>query len=355
MKPALSRTNAAAPAAPSAPPRRKLRRLLRLAAWNALFIIAGLALVALGGEAYFRVTKPFMHPVYPREFVPGVGVLLKPNAEMRITNRLDFWTVSRTNSLGFLDREPPAPSAGGYPVAIIGDSFVEAWEVPIADKFQVRLEEMAAAQLPRLNLTASAFGRGNTGQAEQLSYYDHYARQLRPRLLVLVFTDNDVWNNHPVLSAIRKARDPQHLPFFSVARRPDGTLALRPPDPDYWKFALPSPPPRPSPSRIDRALNEAGKVSWFALWLKTKKERLFPSNTGETVRRFRADALRQRPQYAPILEDADSPSWDMVRDLADQLARGELCPFTPKPWNTPPLRWRSSGNGPTATPRNWLY
>ena len=62
-------------------------------------------------------------------------------AEVRWTNGLDFWTVSRTNSPGFLDREPPDPerAAASRHVAVFGDSFVEAKEVAVADKFHVRL------------------------------------------------------------------------------------------------------------------------------------------------------------------------------------------------------------------------
>ena len=322
----MSRTNAAAPDAPPAPPRRKLRRLLRLAAWNALFISIGLALIALGGEAYFRLTKPYMEKSLPQEFVPGVGILLRPNAEMRATNLLDYWTVSRTNSMGFLDREPPAPTPDGCPVAIIGDSFIEAREVPIADKLQVRLEEMAAAQLPHLNLTAAAFGKAGSGQAEQLPYYDHYVQALRPRLLVLVFVDNDVWNNHPVLGGIRSGRDPQHLPSFSVARRPDGTLAPRPPDPEYWKFNLPQPPPPPE-SWLDRVLNEASEISWFARWLKRKKGKSIPAHYWKTAFSERAAMLSQRPQYASILDSAAGLSWKLEQDIADQLADGNLLPI----------------------------
>ena len=308
---------------PSGP---RIRRALRLAAWNGLFISIALALIALGGEAYFRVTKPFMDGIYFREFVPGVGIISKPNAAVRATNRLDYWTVSRSNRLGFIDREPAAPGAApGCPIAIIGDSFVEAREVPIADKVHLRLEEMAAAQLPHLNLTAAAFGKGNTGQVEQLAYYDHYARRLRPRLLVLVFVDNDVWNNHPVLRGIDMGREPQHLPYFSVARRPDGTLALRPPDTGYRNFSLPT-PPLPPPSWADRALTGAGKISWFALWLKAKKESLFPSEHWKTVRKVRAEALSRRPRYAPILGDAAGLAWKK-KDLADQFARSPLSPL----------------------------
>ena len=319
----MSRTDAAAPDAPSAPPRRKLRRLLRLAAWNALFITIGLALVALGGEAYFRVTKPFMVQFYPQEFVPGVGILFTPHRDAQVTNRLDYWNVARVNSWGFLDREPSGAVSTGCPIAIIGDSFVEAGEVPIADKLQVRIEEMAAAQLPHLNLTASAFGKGNTGQIEQLPHYDYYARRLRPRLLVLVFVNNDVWNNHPVLRAVYSGRDPQHLPTVSVMRRPDGTLALRPPDPDYWRFNLPA-PPRPPLSWADRALNAAGKISWFARWLKAKKAAVFPAGTSDAAAGAQAEQLSKRPQYAPIL--GALPLLPR-KDLAEQLAGGNLSPI----------------------------
>ena len=298
-----------------------------MAAWNALFIIAGLALIVLGGEAYFRVTKPFMDRSYSEEFVPGVGVLFTPNTEVRATNRLDYWTVSRSNSWGFLDREPPtAGPAAGCPIAIIGDSFVEAWEVSMADKLQVRLEQMAAAELPHLNLTAAAFGRGLSGQLEQLPWYDHYARRIGPKLLVLVFVSNDVSDNHPVLRGIVEGHDPAALPDFSVAKHPDGTLAQRPPDPEYRKFRLPK-PPRPPRSWADRALIEAGRISYFARWLRSKKGNLFPSDYRITTASERAAVLSQRPQYASILEDAAGLSWDSDQDLADQLARGELSPI----------------------------
>ena len=307
---------------------RKRRRILRLAAWNGLFIGIALALIALGGEAYFRVTKPFMDTYDPRVFVPEVGKLMKPNTEMRITNRLDFWVAARSNSLGFLDREPSAAGpAAGCPVAIIGDSFVHAAEVPIADKLHIRLEAMAAAELPQLNLTVAAFGHRSTGQVEQLPFYDHYARTQRPRLLVLVFVANDVWNNHPVLRGIQVRQDPQHLPSFSVAQRPDGTLALRPPDPEFRQSRLP-PPSTPAPqSWVDRALNEAGKISWFARWLKAQKGHLFPIPYWQTVLSERAELLSRRPQYAPILEGTAALSWLPEQDIADQLAGGDQLPI----------------------------
>ena len=67
-----------------------IRRVLRLVGWNALWLIAGLALVALTGEAWLRSTVPFMEQYMPTVFVSDVGVLLPPDTETRWTNRLDF-------------------------------------------------------------------------------------------------------------------------------------------------------------------------------------------------------------------------------------------------------------------------
>ena len=158
---------------------RKIRHVLRVIAYNVLFTFIGLGLIALVGEVYLRLKRsmmPFSFATirYSWHFVPKVGRILKPNAEVSWTNHREFWTISRTNSLGFLDREPirSERAAASCHITMIGDSFVEAKEVPIADKFHVRLEERAARHLSHLDITTSAFGRGGTGQINQLPYYD---------------------------------------------------------------------------------------------------------------------------------------------------------------------------------------
>ena len=153
-----------------------------MAGWNTLLLIAGLAVVVLTGEAWLRSTLPFMEQYLPRVFVPGVGILWSSDLVVYSTNKLDFWTVTRTNSLGFLDREPPSleRAAKGCHITIIGNSFVEARQVPIPEKFHVRLEEIAVQELPHLDVTTSAFGMSATGQVDQLAFYDEYARHLPP-------------------------------------------------------------------------------------------------------------------------------------------------------------------------------
>ena len=108
---------------------------------------------------------------------------------------------------------------------------MEALQVPVADKFQVRLEELAAKELRHLNITTSAFGISGTGQVNQLAYYDEFARYLRPALLVLVFVNNDFMDNAPILKGLHQGIEPDKLTNVSATRGADGTITLRPPHP----------------------------------------------------------------------------------------------------------------------------
>ena len=202
--------------------------VIRLVGWNAVLLVAGLVLIGLAGEAWLRSTVPFRTSHRPTVFVPGVGILLRPDTEIRWTNGLDFWTVSRTNSLGFLDREPPSPERAmeSCRIAVIGDSFVEARQVHIPEKFHIRLEELAARELSHLDVTTSAFGRSGTGQINQLAFYDEYARHLHPKLVVLVLVPNDYIDNFPLWKAIQTGLDPEHLPYVSAARAEDGSFRV---------------------------------------------------------------------------------------------------------------------------------
>ncbi len=288
----------------------KLRRVLRVVGWNALLLMTGLALIGLGGEAWVRSTVPFTSVHWPTVFVPGVGVLLRPDTEIRWTNGLDFWTVSRTNSLGFLDREPPSPerAAESCHVTMIGDSFVEARQVAIPEKFHVRLEEMAAREFPHLDMTTSAFGRGNTGQIAQLPFYDEYARRLRPRLIVLVFVPNDYLGNFTLWTSMRRGLDPEHLPHVSAARAEDGGFRLRPPDPEYQRFRLPrlSDPSATPQSQWKPLVKRVVRASWLLSWLRAKRGVLFFHERDIDAYAQRvgwAELLSRRPAHARLLNE----------------------------------------------------
>ena len=137
------------------------RRWRSVVGWNVLFLSLSAALIFIDWEAWFHLRAPFTEIRVPRRLEPGVGLLYEPGAEVHWTNWADFWIVQRANRWGFLDREPlpPEQAAQTCHIAFIGDSFVDAKEVPLADKFHVRLEELAARALPRLNISTSSYRR----------------------------------------------------------------------------------------------------------------------------------------------------------------------------------------------------
>jgi len=307
------------------PPLKYIRQLraaawfaLRVAGWNAAFIVSGLLLIALMGEAYFRLTKPFIENSIPVQFVDGVGFIRKPNAELRHVDwKDDFWVISRTNSQGFLDREPISPerAAAGCHIAFIGDSFIEATSVPIADKFHVRLEGMAARELPHLAITTQAYGIAGTGQINQLPFYDEYAKRLHPKLVALVFYSNDFLNNSNALISLKRGMDPDRTPFVSAQKDAHGNIELRPPDPESKRFLLPRLPKQPIPWH-ESEWKRLVQVSYFARWLNTKHSfELTRSKIGASTNadsnQFTTwvDMIAERPCCASLLNGWRPISW----------------------------------------------
>ena len=322
--------------------RRRVRRALRVAGWNAVLIAAGLALLAGTGELWLRSHASFMTSNAPSAFVPGVGVLGRPGAEVRATNRLDFWQVSRFNAQGFLDREPPRTSArqaaaDACHVTVIGDSFVEAQEVPVADKLHVRLEALAARRPGSLNITTSAFGRSGTGQIAQLAFYDEFARKRAPGLIVLVFFSNDYHDNSPLLIALTSLRAPNRTLHMTAERAADGVLRLRPPNPEnnallrrrvrdleiryprrftWWYVRA-----------VTRRAARAARWSYLGGWLDAQVHARTPWEVTPRMLAW-ADVLRKKHPDEPLLDAFARRAWPAGTrfDLRDLFAAEQLPP-----------------------------
>ena len=224
--------------ASNAPEGSAPNRRVALANWLIVNVLPGilisfglLAVLIAGAELYLRTTRPFFASHWPLRFDARYGWTFTPGGTVRLTNHLDFWTETKANSLGFLDREPvAAPNA--CRVAFIGDSFVEAAQVPIEQKMQVVFEKIAT------NVATAAFGFSGTGQASQLGFYDVFVRDFQPKVVVLVFFSSDFANNSATLEAIRSGWHPpthraspsraMHVENPSLCRRtPIGSGILR--------------------------------------------------------------------------------------------------------------------------------
>ena len=289
------------------------RRVLRLLGWNVLILFVLLALVAGGAEVYLRLTIPFRQNVLPIQMAPGVGVIWQPHVEIRYTNGRDFRQVSRTNSLGLVDREPPSPerAAASCHVTLIGDSFVDAKEVAIADKAQVRLEELAARDLPALDVTTSAFGRGGTGQINQLAFYDVWARSLSPDVVVLVFVGNDFFDNSLALQSWSHGRSPDHPPWRYARRGADGEMEFVPHASSLEELRANLLPRLPAPPESVGGWLERGlrRVSYVAdwLWIRAGDGRRLGAGpaVGDAQRLAWVEIISQHPSHGNFSEGWD--------------------------------------------------
>ena len=288
--------------------------------------MAGLLLITASIEACIRLRSPFLDqgPIL-FHFVRGVGYQMYPDIELRFTNNVDFWTVQRTNSLGFLDRElvDPARAAESCHITVIGDSFIEGREVPIFDKLQVRLEELAAREAPHLDITTSAFGIQRTGQLNQLPLYDGYARHLGPDVAVLVFTVNDLRDNSTFASALIRSLDPYHMPRVHAARTLDGSMGLGMPDPDFASYmlrGLGENSAHGQPSIIAQTARRLRSLvadnSYFARWMEHKIDNLHISEELDPNFIARAEYVMNLPEYTFMSEgwvpDTATKMWSML-------------------------------------------
>ena len=305
-----------------------------------MLILFALLLAAAGGaEIYLRLTVPFRDSVGPQRLAPGVGVIRPPHREFRFTNGIDYWAVSRTNSLGFLDREPPDAerAAESCHVTLIGDSFVEGREASLSERAQVRLEELAARELPELDVTTSAFGFQDTGQISQLAFYDAFARGLSPDVVALVAVDNDFYDNSLPFEAYSHGFHPDHPSHLFARRGADGDMEFVSPagDRDFWANRLPGVPPwgpGAHGSRVERELRERSYLA-DRLWLDFGGNPWLARPSAERLRALerRAALIGGHPRhatfalgwneaerfgapYAPFLEDDPPPAY---RDALD--------------------------------------
>ena len=286
-------------------PAHEFRSAWRVFSWNLLIVIACLMAIAGVGEAWLRLTAPFVHSSFPQRFASQAGLLGQPNAEVRWTNGADFWTVSETNSLGFLDREPidPERAAASCHIAVLGDSMVEAKEVPIASKFHVLLEAMSAKALPHLDITTAAFAAGGTGQINQLPFYDEYAKRLRPKLLLLVWGPTDFVDNSPILKALSsyEGLDPERMPYMTARRDANGELGLVPPDPTFATGRFDALSWTALAHWLRELFSKTAGASYFTSWIYQKSKPLFFAQFDAALA-TRAESLSQAPRHAALRE-----------------------------------------------------
>jgi lysophospholipase L1-like esterase len=158
-----------------------------------LIILLGLelSLRALGFSYYWAFAR------YPDHYR---GYALMPGADAR--QDLEGHARIRINGYGFRDRNWTEKPAGVHRVAVLGDSFTAAVQVPLEDtwwrQLEIRLRACGYRDRPVEIMNFSVSGYGTAQQLETLRH--HLAPHQPDEVWVTFFPGNDITDNHPLLS-----------------------------------------------------------------------------------------------------------------------------------------------------------
>ncbi|MFV1966083.1 MAG: hypothetical protein ACC628_11705 [Pirellulaceae bacterium] len=186
-------------------PRRTRRRWLARLCLAAGGLCAGIALAEI---ALRLVGVSFPLPYAPDEYC---GSRLQPGFEAWFTK--EGRACVSVNSAGFRDREHSRNKpADTVRIAVLGDSFAEALQVPLEQTFWHLLERELTHRKTFGNRRVEVlnFGVSGYGTAQELQALRHYAFSYHPDIVVLAFfSGNDVRNNSERLEPYRVR------PFFT--------------------------------------------------------------------------------------------------------------------------------------------
>jgi len=109
----------------------------------------------------------------------------------------EFHNISSRNQLGFHDHEYTfAKSEGAFRIIVLGDSFVEAKEVPIAKSFHKILEKKLNDSFS-FPIEVISLGRSGNGTIKNMKILLDYGFCFQPDLVIMQFLSNDLIDDNP--------------------------------------------------------------------------------------------------------------------------------------------------------------
>jgi len=215
-----------------APPLSPRKRLV----FQLISIGLGFVLLAGVGEVLLRVLPLGLFRSAPfRQYDPVIGVSLIPN--MRVSHSRGCFTgLVETNRWGFRDRDrtlekPP----GTFRIALIGDSAVEAVQVQPEQVMNIQMEKRFREEGYK-NIEVMNFAVEGIGTTQELLLYKERVRQFHPDVVMILFADNDVWNNSSTLQPKIFGIHTWYAPYYDLG--PNGDLVFRPVAPRHFNSVL---------------------------------------------------------------------------------------------------------------------
>jgi len=299
-----------------------LKKLLFVFLALGIFTLLPLLLVEV---AMRMLAEPKPEKVYeelnqrPVTVTQELGMVFLPHQPTTRSNGYDYNVTQFTNNFGFLDRDRSFEKADGtFRILVLGDSYVEAVQVSIPNKFHSLLEGfLNGMKLPK-KVECIAMGFSGMGTSNQLLFYENLGRKFRPDLVIYLFIANDFWNNSPTLHGICEGWHPAKGPrfFLELDHRTNQVVNL-PPVLDYYKYMIPV---APVPEVVEKPLPTDALFSWSVLYQESRatlKNYFQQSEQEEIVDSLmtqRIKFLRKNdPFFGPKLE-----GWNYPDDLAPQ-------------------------------------
>jgi len=181
------------------------RRISTRPAWKKYLMrlcLVGMGLLA--GLLIAEISLRLMHVSYPLPYVPDpyCGSRLRPGMKAEFSAEGTAWV--QINQDGFRDRnhsrqKPP----GTFRIAVLGDSYAEAFQVSQDETFWAILEKKLQSNLKpgQHKVEVLNFGVSGFGTAQELEMLRHHVWKYEPDLVLLAFmTGNDLSDNSKRLS-----------------------------------------------------------------------------------------------------------------------------------------------------------
>jgi hypothetical protein len=188
----------------------------------AILVLMGIALGACLLEVTVRVFYPASDFLW--RWDSRIGMTLVPGLRGRSVKPGLFDVQVAVNSAGFRDREHLIEKpAGTKRIVLLGDSFVEAIQVPFEDSVTVQLENRFKANTEVIN-----FGVSGSGTARQYLALREYALRYKPDVVLLFFVGNDISDNSQELQGRSYVPYPQTTADGKLARDENGQPVFTP-------------------------------------------------------------------------------------------------------------------------------
>jgi hypothetical protein len=147
-----------------------------------LLVAISFALCFLFAEVMLRMLK-YSAGMY--HFDRNTNLLtLNPNSKFFYTKSC-FQNQVEVNSEGFHDTKPSIEKqAGTYRILVVGDSYVEALQVPTDKTFYNLLEQKLNNEFPDKKFEVYGIGKSGNGTYQNYQYYQAYGEKYKPDLII---------------------------------------------------------------------------------------------------------------------------------------------------------------------------